>query len=167
MITAMPSAVSSPPSGAFALLRWGRVLATVAVVLLILAAGVWASWHNAQQVMLTKGRESGTVTITKCGDDVCAGPYTPVSTGSTARTRVVIDKSVAVRRGKTYDVIVKPGTDEVLRSGPGGVLYAWVPFGGALLLASVLVAGGLRKSRLAKLLCGAGVLLLTVTFLMV
>ena len=38
-------------------------------------------------------------------------------------------------------MVVKPGTDEVVRSGPPGVLYAWVPLGGALLLASVVVAG--------------------------
>lgn len=164
MITAMPSAVSSPSRGSNAVVRVSRVLGTLAIVLLILVAGVWASWHNAQQVMLTKGRESGTVTITRCDDDICTGPYTPRSVGSTARARVVIDKSVAVRKGSTYDVIVKPGTDEVLRSGTGGVLFAWLPFGGALLLAAVLVAGGLRKSGLAKLLALAGVLLLTVTY---
>ncbi|MFF7330817.1 hypothetical protein ACIQU5_11070 [Streptomyces sp. NPDC090306] len=160
----MPSAVSPPAKRSNPVLRVSRVLGTLAVVLLILVAGVWASWHNAQQVMLTKGRESGTLTVTRCADDLCTGPYTPRSVGSTARPRVVIDRSVAVRRGSTYDVIVKPGTNEVLRSGTGGVLLAWLPFGGALLLAAVLVAGGLRKSGLAKLLGLAGALLVTVTF---
>ena len=64
---------------------------------------------------------------------------------------------MAVDKGQTYTVVVKPGSDEVVRSGPAGLLYAWVPLGGALLLASVVVAGGLRLPRLAWVLGGAGV----------
>jgi hypothetical protein len=44
------------------------------------------------------------------------------------------------------------------------VLYAWVPFGGALLLASVVVAGGMRRTRVAWALAGAGAALLTAAF---
>ena len=43
-------------------------------------------------------------------------------------------------------MVVKPGTDEVVRSGPAGVLYAWVPLGGALLLAG---GGGGRVAAAA------------------
>ncbi|KUL69362.1 MULTISPECIES: hypothetical protein [unclassified Streptomyces] len=156
----MPSAVVSS-QGAVSALRFGRVAVMGAVVLLILVAGVWGSWGSAQHVMLTKGREHGTIEVARCGADTCAGPYAPVSVGSRARASVVIEKSVAVREGETYAVVVKPGTDEVVRSGPAGVLYAWVPLGGALLLASVVAAGGLRRARLAWLLAGAGVALLT------
>lgn len=70
-----------------------------AVAVLVLIAGVWASWGTAQHVMLTKGRERGTVTVTRCGEDTCSGPYAPVSAGSTARARVEIDRSVGVREG--------------------------------------------------------------------
>lgn len=135
------------------------------VAALILFCGVWGSWGTAQYVMLTKGREQGTVAVTSCGAATCTGPYTPLTTGSTARRRVVIDKSVAVRKGRTYTVVVKPGTgDEVVRSGPAGVLYSWVPMGGALVLASVVVAGGLRRTKLAWLLAGGGVALMTAAF---
>jgi hypothetical protein len=120
-----------------------------AVAALILIAGVWASWGTAQHVMLTKGREQGTVEVTRCGGGSCSGPYAPVSAGSRARESVVIEDSVAVSKGRTYTVVVKPGSDDVVRSGPAGVLYAWVPLGGALLLASVVVAGGLRRTRAA------------------
>jgi hypothetical protein len=91
--------------------------------------------------------------------------YTPVSPGSRARARVVIEQSVAVKKGRTYTVTVKPGSDEVVRSGPAGLLYAWVPLAGALLLASVVVAGGLRLTRVAWLMAGTGIALLTATFL--
>lgn len=60
---------------------------------------------------------------------------------------------------------MKPDSDQVVRSGPAGVLYAWVPLGGALLLASVVVAGGMRRPRAGWLLAGSGVALLTAAFL--
>jgi hypothetical protein len=159
----MPSAVSSS-QGAVAMLRFGRLAAMGTVAALILIAGVWGSWGTAQYVMLTKGRERGTIEVTRCGADTCSGPFTPLSSGATARGRVVIEKTVAVKRGRTYTVVVKPGSDDVVRSGPAGILYAWVPLGGALLLASVVVAGGLRLTRAAWLLAGAGVALLTAAF---
>jgi hypothetical protein len=151
-------------TASFAALRFGRVAAMGAVTVLVLIAGVWASWSTAPYVMLTKGRERGTVEVTRCAHDTCSGPYTPLSPGSTARDRVEIG-SAAVHKGRTYSVVVKPGTDEVLRSGPAGILYAWAPLGGALLLASVVVAGGLRLTRVAWVLGGSGVALLTAAFL--
>lgn len=159
----MPSAVSSS-QGAVAALRLGRLAAMGTVAVLILIAGVWGSWGTAQHVMLTKGREQGTIAVTRCGADTCSGPFTPLSAGARARGNVVIEKTAAVKKGQTYTVIVKPGTDDVVRSGPAGILYAWVPLGGALLLASVVVAGGLRLTRAAWVLAGAGVALLTAAF---
>ncbi|RZU15247.1 hypothetical protein [Streptomyces sp. BK239] len=150
-----------------AALRFGGAAAMAVVSALILVAGVWGSWGTAQHVMLTKGREQGTVVVTRCGEESCTGPYTPLSPGSTPRPQVVIDKTVAVRSGQTYTVVIKPASDEVVRSGPAGVLYSWVPMGGALLLASVVVAGGLRRVRAGWVLAGAGVTLLTAAFLAV
>nr|WP_320779421.1 hypothetical protein [Streptomyces sp. CRN 30] len=150
-----------------AVVSFGRVAAMGTVTVLILIAGVWASWGTAQHVMLTKGRERGTVEVTRCADGVCSGPYAPVSAGSEARDRVELLDSVAVAKGETYAVVLKPGDGEAVRSGPGGVLYAWVPLGGALLLASVVVAGGLRRTRAAWVLAGAGVALLTAAFVTV
>ncbi|MDX2681255.1 hypothetical protein [Streptomyces soliscabiei] len=144
--------------------RWGRLAGMGAVAVLILVAGVWGSWGSAQHVMLTKGREQGTVEVARCGEDTCVGPYTPLSAGSTARARVVLEKSVAVRKGRTYTVVLKPDSDEAVRSGPAGILFAWVPLGGALLLASVVVAGGLGRTRAGWVLAGSGVALLTAAF---
>ena len=67
------------------------------IAALILIAGVWGSWGTAQHVMLSKGREQGTITVASCADDTCTGPYTPVSAGSKARARVTLQGSVAVK----------------------------------------------------------------------
>ncbi|MFJ5733538.1 hypothetical protein [Streptomyces paradoxus] len=167
MIPAMPAhATPSSPASAV-VLRFGRFAAMGTVTVLILIAGVWASWGTAQHVMLTKGREKGTVEVVRCGPETCSGRFTPLSVGSQPRSRVVLEKSVAVEKGRTYTVVLKPGSDDAVRSGPAGVLYAWVPLGGALLLASVVVAGGLARTRLAWVLAGSGVALLTAVFVAV
>jgi hypothetical protein len=164
MIPAMPATATTSRQASVAALRFGRLAVMGTVAVLILIAGVWASWGTAQYVMLTKGRERGTIEVARCGADTCTGPYTPISQGSRARERVTIEKTVAVRKGQTYTVVVKPGSGDVVRSGPAGVLYSWVPMGGALLLASVVVAGGLRRTRPAWVMAGAGVALLTAAF---
>ncbi|WP_395573038.1 hypothetical protein [Streptomyces sp. BK79] len=170
MIPAMPAsaaATARPRQASRAVLWFGRLAAMGTVTALILIAGVWASWGTAQHVLLTKGREQGTVEVTRCGGGTCSGPYAPVSAGSQARGRVVLEDSVAMAEGRTYSVVMKPGSDDAVRSGPAGVLYAWVPLGGALLLASVVVAGGLRRTRVAWVMAGSGVALLTGAFLVV
>lgn len=100
-------------------------MGVIAVVILI--AGVWDSWGCAQHVMLSKGREQGTMTVSRCDGETCWGPYEPVSTGSRARERVDIERSVAVETDETYTVVVKPGSSDVVRTGPAGLLHAWVP----------------------------------------
>ena len=167
MIPAMPASASSARPASVSALRFGRVAAMGVIAVLILFAGVWGSWGTAQHVMLTKGREEGTVRVTACAGDTCTGPFTPTSGGARARARVEIGDSVAVRKGRTYDVVLKPGSSDAVRSGPAGVLYAWVPLGGALLLASVVVAGGMRLVRVAWALGLAGFVLLTSAFLAV
>ncbi|MGW2862210.1 hypothetical protein [Streptomyces sp. NPDC001205] len=118
------------------------------VAALILAAGFWSSWGTAQHVVLTKGRDRGTLTVTACANDVCTGRYRP-SPGSAPHSGVTIAESVAARRGETLPVVVKPGTDEAVRSGVAGVLYAWLPLAGALLLAALVIGGGVRLTRTA------------------
>ncbi|GAP46719.1 hypothetical protein [Streptomyces azureus] len=167
MIPAMPASAAVTHESAHAVLRFGRFAAMGAVAVLILIAGVWASWGTAQHVMLTKGRERGTVEVTRCGQDTCTGRYSPLSEGWRPRSRVVLEKSVAVQKGRTYTVVLKPGSDDAVRSGPAGVLYAWIPLGGALLLASVVVAGGLLRTRAAWVMALSGVALLTAAFVTV
>ncbi|MFJ4522892.1 hypothetical protein ACIP4Y_18385 [Streptomyces sp. NPDC088810] len=164
MIPAMPATARTARQASVSALRLGRVATMGALAALILFAGVWGSWGTAQHVMLPKGRERGTVRVTRCAEGVCTGPFTPASAGAGSRARVEIEQSVAVRSGTTYDVVLKPGSGEAVRSGPAGVLYAWVPLGGALLLAAVVVAGGMRLVRPAWVLGLAGAGLLTAVF---
>ncbi len=138
----------------------GRTVMGV-VALLLLIAGVWASWGTAQHVMLTKGRERGTMTIGGCDAEECVGSYAPLSAGSRARERVVLDGSVGADPGERIAVVVKPDTDQVVRAGTSGLLRAWVPLGGALLLAAVIIAGGVRAPRTAWATAAAALALLT------
>lgn len=149
---------------AYGLLLLARQLAVAGVVLLILGAGVWGSWGTAQHVMLSKGREHGTMTVAHCSDEKCTGSYAPGSPGSQPRDRVVLGQSVGTKKGSEVAVAVKPGTDEVVRSGASGLFRAWIPLGGALLLASVVIAGGLRMHRTAWTTGLAGAALLVGAF---
>lgn len=134
-------------------LSYGRSAVLGLVVLVLLVAGALASWDSAHHIVLAKGREHGTMTVTGCGDEVCTGAFAP-GDGAVARARVSVDSSVAARRGDRFPVVVKPGTDEVVRTGAAGFLHAWVPLGGALVLAALVIGGGLRLTRTAW---GAGV----------
>ncbi|MFK4690375.1 hypothetical protein [Streptomyces pristinaespiralis] len=141
-----------------------RSAAMALVALLLLVAGFWSSWGTAQHIMLSKGREHGTLAVTRCDDDTCTGAYTPKAPAPD-RAQVTIEKSVAVKKGRTLDVVLKPGTAEAVRTGPAGGLYAWVPLGGALLLAALVIGGGLRLTRLAWGAAGVGGALLLASFL--
>ncbi|WP_335940140.1 hypothetical protein [Streptomyces sp. PTD5-9] len=140
-----------------------RTAAMGCVVLLLLVAGVRSSWDAAQHVVLSKGREHGSMTVTGCGAEVCTGPFVP-SGEAVGRARVSVEKSVGARRGDRFPVVVRPGTDEVVRAGVPGFLLAWVPLGGALLLAALVIGGGMRLSRVAWGTGIAGVVLLVSVF---
>ncbi|WP_128375899.1 hypothetical protein [Streptomyces cavernae] len=138
--------------------------AAAVLAALLLASAVWASWGTAQYVVLTKGRERGTMTVQRCGEERCTGSYAPLSPGSQPRSRVVIDRSISEEQGEKIPVTVKPSSDEVVRSGFTGLFHALVPLGGALVLAAVLVAGTLRKTQVGWAMAGAGATLLTASY---
>lgn len=140
-----------------------RTAAMGCVVLLLLVAGVRSSWDVAQHIVLGKGREHGSMTVTGCGADVCAGPFTP-SGQAVARARVTVEKSVGARRGDRFPVVVRPGSDDVVRAGVAGFLHAWVPLGGALVLAGLVIGGGMRLPRVAWGTGIAGAVLLVAVF---
>ncbi|MEU6660699.1 hypothetical protein [Streptomyces sp. NPDC046821] len=141
-----------------------RRVVMAAAALLILLAGAWMSWSSARYVLFADGHERGTLTVAACADRTCTGAYAPLSPGSHARAKVVITRSFAEKRGVRVPVVLKPGTPEAIRTGAPGFFHAWVPLGGALLLASVLIAGGLRLRRWAWATAAAGVALLTAAF---
>jgi len=141
-----------------------RVVAATLVALFVLASGAWGSWRTAQYVVLTKGREQGRVTLASCHGDSCTGPFAPKGDAA-ARAAVTVSLPVRHKVGETVDVVLEPGTDTAIRAGGGGVLYAFTPFGGALLLAAGIAAFGLRGNRPAWILAVAGVVVLGGAFL--
>ncbi|MGR8010094.1 hypothetical protein [Streptomyces hypolithicus] len=145
-------------------LLYVRRAAMAGTALLLLIAGVRVSWEAAQHVMLTKGRAHGTLAVASCDAETCTGPYTPGG-GTPAPARVTIDRSVAAQKGSTFPVVLKPGTAEAVHAGAPGILHAWAPLGGALLLAALVIAGGLRMTRLAWGAALAGGALLGAAFL--
>lgn len=149
------------PNGPF---RIGVRATAVLLAALLLMAGVRASWSTAQYVVLTKGRERGTMTVQRCGEERCAGSYTPLTPGSQPRSRVVIERSISEEEGEKIPVVMKPGGDEVVRSSFAGLFHALLPLGGALVLTAVLVAGALRRTRAGWVMGAAGAVLLTASY---
>ncbi|MFI6689813.1 hypothetical protein [Streptomyces sp. NPDC050485] len=141
-----------------------RRAAMALVAALLLVAGAWSSWGTAQHVVLAKGRDHGTLAVTGCTGDVCSGRYRPAA-GSPSHPGMTITKSVAVRRGEDVAVVVKPGTDEAVRSDTAGILYAWLPLAGALLLAALVIGGGVRLTRTAWVTGCVGAALMAATFI--
>ncbi|HEY9374723.1 hypothetical protein [Streptomyces sp.] len=146
-----------------ALAQHARNAAMALVALLLVVAGAWSSWASAQHVLLSKGREHGTLTVTGCNEETCSGRYVPQDPAS-PRHALTIARSVAAGKGQTLPVVVKPGTDEAVRSGWAGGLHAWVPLGGALLLSALVIGGGLRMTRTAWSAAALGGALLLGTF---
>lgn len=136
----------------FGLLLVVKTGVMVLLAVLLLVAGVWTSWDTAQHAMFPEGRTGGTLTLASCGDEVCRGRLGP-------HQDVTIGTAVA-GKGDSFEVVLRPGTHEAVRTGAAGILYAWVPLAGALLLGSLVVAGGLRLWRTAWVmgLLGAGVM---------
>ncbi|NEB75141.1 hypothetical protein G3I40_07855 [Streptomyces sp. SID14478] len=141
-----------------------RQLAAGALAALLLVAGFWASWGSAQHVMFPKGRERGEMTVARCTDDSCTGSFSPTSATAVRHARVTVDRSIGEKKGARFPVVLKPSSVRAVRAGTAGFLHAWVPLGGALLLASVVIAGGMRNRRLAWITGGAGLALLTAAF---
>ncbi|MFI0788507.1 hypothetical protein ACH4Q6_23270 [Streptomyces lydicus] len=149
---------------AFGLLLAARVGVMGVLALLLLVAGVWTSWNTARYAMLVKAQGRGTMTVAACAGERCTGPYVPVSGAGGPRAKVSIAQAVAPSKGERVAVVLKPGTSQAVRTGPAGVLHAWVPFAGSLLLAALVVAGGMRLRRTAWVMGLLGALLLGAAF---
>ncbi|MBB1257104.1 hypothetical protein [Streptomyces alkaliterrae] len=131
---------------AYGLLLLGRNALVALVAAVLLVAGFWTSWDDARHAMFPKDGTRGTMTVEKCADGRCTGPFVADSGGS-APDRVGIAESAVRDVGDRPAVALKPGTEDVVRTGIGGVLHTWIPLGGALVLAALVLAGGLRLRR--------------------
>ncbi|MET9495017.1 hypothetical protein [Streptomyces sp. NPDC006552] len=139
-----------------------RIVASV-IALLLVVAGFWASWGAAQHVVFPTGRTHGELLVQRCEGSRCSGPLASARDGADVWMR----RSVGVKKGARIAVVVKPGSRQAVRSGVAGFFTAFMPLGGALLLASIVLAGGMLNRRLAWITSGAGVALLTAAFVAV
>lgn len=145
------------------LLTRNVLLSLVAVLLLV--AGGWTSWQTAGPALT--GDVRGTVRIAECDEAECAGEFTPVTSGPGSRSRkVTIDESASGTVGERLQVALRPGSDEVVRTGPSGALYGAVPLGGSLVLAAMVVGGGIRMKRTALVLGLLGVALMCTSWVL-
>lgn len=134
------------------------------LALLLLVAGAWTSWDTARLAMVDGVGASGTLVVESCGEETCSGVFTPAD-GGAPRDGVSIGTTVA-EGGERLEVALRPDGEEAVRTGPAGVLYAWVPLAGGLLLASLVVAGGLRMRRTAWVAGVSGAALMTGAFVL-
>ncbi|HEV7626004.1 MAG TPA: hypothetical protein VGO89_05865, partial [Streptomyces sp.] len=87
------------------------------VVLLLLVAGGWTSWDTAGPALT--GDQRGTVRISACTGDECSGTFVPADDRSgTPEKKVTIAESVSGEVGERLQVALRPGTKEVVRTGP-------------------------------------------------
>ncbi|MEU5022865.1 hypothetical protein [Streptomyces milbemycinicus] len=149
---------------AYGLLLLTKVVVMALLALFVIVAGVWYSWATAKPAMFNKSLERGTITVASCDDDWCTGAFTPADGSGRARAKIRIDKAVTDGQGDRVVVALKPGSDEAVRTGVTGILHAWVPFAGSLLLAALMVAGGLRLRRTAWAMGLIGAALLAASF---
>ncbi|QTZ92361.1 hypothetical protein [Streptomyces auratus] len=149
---------------AYGALLVARIVVMGLLASLLLVAGVWTSWHTAQYAMLVKARERGMMTVSACAGKQCTGPYRPTGGDGKRRAKVSIAQAAAPAKGGQVEVTVEPGTNHAVRTGPAGILHAWVPFAGALLLAALVVAGGMRLRRTAWVMGLLGAVLLGAAF---
>ncbi|MGY1454224.1 hypothetical protein [Streptomyces sp. SS8] len=157
------SRVRRAGESAYGLLLLARAALMGVVAAVLLMAGVWVSLDGTRQAVAERGAVRGTMTVAECDGWRCTGPFAPEGGGEGARAEVAVEAPVSYEAGERLPVALWPGREgsggpggaEVVRTGTAGVLYAWLPLAGALVLASPVVGGGLGMRRTAW---GAGLL---------
>lgn len=134
----------------FGMLLLARNIVLTLVAVLLLVAGGWTSWQSAQPAL--SGDTRGTVRIAECGEEKCAGTFTPAAGGESRPKKVRVAESASGTVGERLQVALRPGTNEAVRTGPAGALHAALPLGGALVLSALVFLGGMRMKRTALVL---------------
>ncbi len=149
---------------AYGLLLLTKAVVAGALVVAVLAAGVWVSWAGLRDAR-GSGLERGTMTVNACGTSSCSGPFT-ASAGGSDLVAVSVDRLVTTGTGQRFAVAVKPGTTEVVRTGPAGLLFALRSVAGALLLAALALGFGLGLRRTAWVTAAVGAVLVAAPFVL-
>jgi hypothetical protein len=162
---------------AFGALLLARIAFLGLLALLVVVAGAWASWDTARHAMVADGQQRGTLTLRACDREACVGSFEPAEPdgggAGDAPGSAVLRETIGLEPGQELPVALVPApaepadgyVPEAVRTGAAGVLYAWLPLTGGLLLASLVLAGGLRLYRTAWAVAVLALAGLTATFL--
>ncbi|GAA2456258.1 hypothetical protein [Streptomyces macrosporus] len=165
--TARRGPVRRAGESTYGLLLLARAALMGAVATVLLMAGAWASLDAVRHVTADRGGVRGTLTVEECDGWTCRGAFAPEGGGAgDAPAEVALEAPVSHDAGEELPVVVWPGADEALRTGVAGVLWAWLPFAGALVLAAPVIAGGLRMRRTAGVTALLGAALMVAAFVL-
>ncbi|GAA2385340.1 hypothetical protein GCM10010420_04700 [Streptomyces glaucosporus] len=134
---------------AYGMLLLARTALMGAVAAVLLMGGAWTSLDGMRLVTADRGGVRGTLTVEECDGWTCRGVFASEDGAGDASAGTVLETPVHHGAGEELPVVMWPGAGEALRTGAAGVLWAWLPFAGALILASPVIAGGLRMRRTA------------------
>jgi hypothetical protein len=90
--------------------------------------------------------------------------WVTVANPSSRPAEVRLTQRVGLREGEEVAVALWPGTTDAVRTGLPGFLYGWLPLTGSLLLAGLLIAGGMRLYRVGWAVAGLALALVGATF---
>ncbi|KAB8164342.1 hypothetical protein FH609_014180 [Streptomyces sp. 3MP-14] len=145
---------------AFGALLLGRLVASWLLAAALVLGGAYAAWDTTRDTFGLGDTEKGEVTLLRCEQRDCTGIFAP--SGDT----VVLEQRIARVEGESLTVVRPLDGDLVFRADAAGRLYALAPLSGALLLAAVVIGGGLRRYRLAWIVAGTALAHLLLTFLL-
>lgn len=160
----MPASPPSPRTSAGRALWLARVLGSALLVVLLVVAGSWSSWDAVQHALYAKESERGVLTLVSCDRTACTGTFVPRSALGEQPAEVRLTQRVGLREGEEVAVALWPGTTDAVRTGLPGFLYGWLPLTGSLLLAGLLIAGGMRLYRVGWAVAGLALALVGATF---
>jgi hypothetical protein len=159
------SASPRPPRTATDRMLWlARVLGSALMVVLLIVAGCWSSWDTVRHALYAKEAERGVLTLASCDRTACTGVFTPRSTLRGEVADIRLTQRIGLQEGDELAVALWPDSTDAIRTGLPGFLYGWLPLTGSLLLAGLLIAGGMRLYRVGWAVGGLALALIGVTF---
>jgi hypothetical protein len=160
----MPASQDAPRTPADRAVWLARVLCSALIAVLLVVAGCWSSWDTVQHSLYAKEDQRGVLTLADCDRSACTGAFAPRSTVGDAVAEVRLTQRIGLEQGDELTVALWPDSTDAIRTGLAGFLYGWLPLSGSLLLASLLIAGGMRLYRVGWAVGGLALALLGATF---
>ena len=160
----MPAAAVSPRTAGDRALWLARVALSALLVVLLVVAGVWSSWDTVRHALYATDQQRGTLTLESCDRAACLGAFAPHSTVGAELSDVRLPQRVGLEKGEELSVALWPDSTDAIRTGLPGFFYGWLPLTGSLLLAALIIAGGMRLYRVGWAVGGLALALIGATF---